>query len=76
MITWAASNTEFKEKAAQLCDDLELFVEDVEDDMPVSERTKFQALSDEAQELVEQAESNPDAVLYGTFHRWLTEDRI
>src|SRR2546421_5398708 len=26
MITWAASDTEFKEKAAQLCQELELFV--------------------------------------------------
>lgn len=76
MITWATSDAEFKQKAARLCDDLELFVESVEDNMPVSERTKSETLNDELQELVEQAESNPNAVLYGTFHRWLTEDRI
>jgi hypothetical protein len=76
MITWAASDAEFKTKAARLCDDLGLFIEDIEDDMPVSEKEKSEALSDEVQELVEQAEGNPNAVLYGTFHRWLTEDRI
>src|SRR6267154_612670 len=67
MITWAASDAEFKAKAARLCDDLELIVEDIEDDMPVSGREKSETLSDELQELIEQAESNPNAVLYGTF---------
>lgn len=76
MITWAASGAEFKKKAAQLCNDLDLFVEDVEDDMPVSAREESEGLSDELRQLVEQAERNPNALLYGTFHRWLTEDRI
>lgn len=76
LITWAASGAEFKKKATMLCDDLGLFVEEVEDEMPVSERQKSVILSDEIQELVEQAENNPNAILYGTFHTWLTEDRI
>lgn len=76
LITWAASDTEFKKKATILCDDLGLFVEEVEDEMPVNERQKSSTLSDELQELIEQAGANPDAILYGTFHRWLTEDRV
>lgn len=76
LVTWAVDDAEFKEKAVQLCDELGVFVEDVEDEMPVSEREKAETLSGELEVLIEQAESNPNAVLYGTFHRWLTDDRI
>jgi hypothetical protein len=76
LIAWAVNYSEFKKKAEILCTDLELFVEDVEESMPIIERQKFARFDDELQGLVEQAEGNPNAILYGTFHSWSTDDHV
>ena len=76
IVTWASSAEEFKRKAALLCDNLGLFIEDIEDEMPIRREGESSILHDDLQELIEQAENDPNAILYGTFHTWHKEDRM
>ena len=47
-----------------------MYVADVESAEPLSERLQKCTLSEDLEELAAQAESNPNAILYDTFHTY------
>ena len=74
IVTWASSREEFRKKSEELAASMKLYIFEIEDEEPVSDRTKKFSLSEELEELVDRAETNPKAILYGTFHRYPFED--
>jgi hypothetical protein len=74
IVTWATSSEEFREKAEKLAASMKLFIADIEAEQPVSERIKQSSLSKDLEEIVSRAESNPNAIMYGTFHEYPFED--
>jgi hypothetical protein len=69
IVTWASDAVEFREKAECLADSLGLYVFGVEHEHPVADDMDS-AVSEEIADLIERAESNPNAILYGTFHTY------
>jgi hypothetical protein len=74
LITWASDSSEFRSKAELVFGSLGLFVADIEDPEPVSSRKQKFEIAEELEELILQAEVNPAAILYGTFHTWARDD--
>lgn len=70
IITWACSSTEFREKSETIAATMDLYVASVEGEEPLAERTRKEILSEETDEMALRAESNPNAILYGTFHTY------
>ncbi|MGE0405550.1 MAG: hypothetical protein AB7O65_04555 [Candidatus Korobacteraceae bacterium] len=70
VITWACDPGEFFKKAETIAATLDLYVIGVEDEEPLIERTKKFTLSEELEEMAQRAQSNPNAILYGTFHTY------
>jgi hypothetical protein len=70
IVTWATDQAEFRSKAESSAATMNLYVVDIEDEEPFAERIKKYSVADEIEDMVEQAESNPDATVYGTFHRY------
>lgn len=73
-VTWASDADEYKRSVDSLFRGLGLFITEVESLEPVSTRLEREELSEELDDLVEKAQDNPDAVIYGTFHQWLRDD--
>jgi len=74
VITWAASKDEFRVKAETIAAELEMYVADIEEDEPVAARLENHTVSEEVEDLIEQAQTNPNAILYATFHTYLNDD--
>ena len=53
---------------------MDLYVVEIEEEEPVSERLKRFSFSEELEDIVRRAESNPNATIYGTFHTYPFED--
>jgi hypothetical protein len=70
IVTWANDETGFRRKAEMIAAALEMFVLEVEGAEPLAERTQKWGMTDEIDEMVLRAECNPDAIVYGTFHRY------
>lgn len=70
LITWAKSSGEFRTKAETIAAELNMYVADVEEEEPLVARLKEHSVSEEIEDLVERAESNPNAILYSTFHTY------
>ncbi len=70
IITWACDVAEFRAKAETIATKLEMFVTDIEDVEPLAERMKKCTLSEEIEDMMFRAESNPNAIIYGTFHQY------
>jgi len=47
-----------------------MYVADVEEAEPLTQRTKNWTLTEEIEDMVFRAESNPNAIVYGTFHTY------
>lgn len=60
----------FQSKAEVIAAELDMYVADVESAEPLSERLQKCTLSEDLEELAAQAESNPNAILYDTFHTY------
>jgi hypothetical protein len=43
---------------------------EVEQAEPLAERARKRTLHDQVDDMVRRAESNPNAIIYGTFHRY------
>jgi hypothetical protein len=71
-VTWASTAAEFRSQAECLADSLGLYVFGVEHEHPVANDTDS-AVSEEIADMIERAESNPSAILYGTFHTYLRD---
>jgi hypothetical protein len=73
IVTWASDAAEFREKTECLAASLGLYVFGVEDEHPVAD-DMGSAVSEEIADLIERAESNPNAILYGTFHTYRRDE--
>jgi hypothetical protein len=69
IVTWASNSAEFPDKAARLAASLGLYVFEVEREHPVGHDPSSE-VNDEIADLINRAEGNPDAILYGTFHTY------
>jgi hypothetical protein len=70
IITWACNATEFRKKAETIAATLNLYVIGVEGEEPLAERIKKFTVSEDIEDMIQRAESNPNAIVYGTFHRY------
>jgi hypothetical protein len=69
IVTWAADVEQFRYNAELVIGGLGLFVSEVLNAKPVEDRMARTAEFDESiEDLILQAHSNPNAILYGTFH--------
>jgi len=74
VVTWASNAEEFRKKAETLAATLDMFVVEVEDVEPVAVRAKDGGLTQAIEDLVVEAESNPDAILLDVLHNYLQDD--
>ena len=70
MITVAVSDQEFESKVRRRCEELMLFVNEIEDLEPFAERVSKYEVDDELIELSMRAENRPDDVFFGAFHTY------
>lgn len=70
VVTWAVSAEDFRTKAETLAESSKLFVASIEREEPLATRSARAYLTEELEELVNRAESNPNAILYGLFHTY------
>jgi hypothetical protein len=70
LITWASNAAEFRSNAELVLGKLGLFVVEIENPEPVSTRRKTAEFEDEIEDMIARAQSNPNAIIYGTFHTW------
>jgi hypothetical protein len=70
IVTWACDVKEFRKKADVIAAELDMYILDVEGAEPLSERVKNCELTDEIDDMVHRAESNPNAIVYGAFHTY------
>ncbi len=68
ILTWADSLSSFTQKAGELAVSLNMY--DVEGAEPLRERTSRVTLTAEVEDMLTRAESNPEAIVYGTFHSY------
>ena len=70
IITWARDEMEFRKKAETIAATLDLYVISIEDEERLAERTNKYTVSEDIEDMIQRAESNPNAIVYGTFHRY------
>jgi hypothetical protein len=70
IITWACNATEFRKKAETIAAAMNLYVLEIEGQEPLAERAKKGPLPESLDDMIQRAESNPDVIVYGTFHRY------
>jgi hypothetical protein len=77
IVTWAVDAGEYDRKARLLVGDLGgMYVAEVVQPEPVEARRikKKDDLDEEVEEMISRAEENPNAIIYGTFHTYLSDD--
>jgi hypothetical protein len=70
IVTWARNIEEFRAKSETIAATLDMYVLGVEDAEPLIQRTAKCQLQEQIADMVSRAESNPNAIIYGTFHRY------
>jgi hypothetical protein len=70
IVTWARDMGEFRSNADVIAGTLDMYVMDVEEVEPVAVRTAKCQLTEDIADMVQRAESNPAAIIYGTFHTY------
>ena len=70
VITWACNSAEFRKKAETIAATMDLYVANINEEEPFGIRIVKWTVSEEIEDLVSQAKLNPNAILYGTFHRY------
>ena len=68
LVTWACDSLGFRAKAETIAATLGMYVAGIEDEHPLAASTGD--WPEEFQDMVRRAESNPNAIVYGTFHRY------
>jgi hypothetical protein len=53
---------------------MKLYVVEIEDEEPFAERVRKFQVDEEIEDMAQQAESDPNAILCGTFHRYPQEE--
>jgi hypothetical protein len=76
IVTWASDGASYLRNAETVIAHLGgLFVCELVEAEPVRlRRVKTGGFNSEIEDLIERAEDNPDAIIYGTFHKFLNED--
>jgi hypothetical protein len=70
IVTWARDVEESRAKSEVIAGTLSMYVMGVEEAEPLADRTKKCQLTEEVADMVFRAESNPNAIIYGTFHQY------
>lgn len=70
IVTWACNATEFRKKADTIVATLGLYVAGIEGEEPLAQWTKRRTPSEEIEDMIQRAEFNPNAIVWGTFHRY------
>jgi len=70
ILTWASDATEFRKKAEFIVATIDLYVIGVEREQPLSEFRREQIPPEEIEDMIARAESNSDAIVWGTFHQY------
>lgn len=70
ILTWACNSEGFRRKADVIAATLDMYVTEVEGAEPLMERMQRADLTEELDEMLLRAQSNPSAIIYGTFHRY------
>jgi|SRR6185312_13825650 len=70
ILTWASNASEYRVKAETIAATLDLYVVGVQKEQPLSERLVNVTPSEELEDMISRAESNPNAIVWGTFYRW------
>jgi hypothetical protein len=70
IVTWANDPEGFRRKAEVIAATINMYVADVEGAEPLAQRAETRIMTEEIDDMVLRAESNPDAIVYGTFHRY------
>ncbi len=73
IITWASNPEEFRANAEEVAAGCKLYVVDVENEKPLSQVDPSE-LNEELEEIAMRAESNPNAIIWGTFYTYPHED--
>jgi hypothetical protein len=74
IISWARDSGEFRRKTETIAATMDLYVVDVEGEQPLRERLQTRKTSEELEDMILRAENNPNAIVYGTFHRYPHDD--
>jgi len=74
IVTWACDVEGFRKKAEIIAATMDMCVADIEEAEPLAERIKKLTLTEEIDEMVVRAESNPNAIVYGTFHTYRRDE--
>ncbi len=68
VVTWASNEAQFRKKAKIVMDKLKMAIMDVEDAEPIANRGVLE--NAELLDIAARVESNPNAIIYGTFQTW------
>ena len=70
LVTWSQDPEGYRENAELVLGELGLFIVDVDNPEPVSIRKEKAVLDEGVEDMIDRAERNPTAIIYGTFHKW------
>lgn len=70
ILTWASDASEYRSKADTIAATLDLFVVGIENEEPLAARLARVTPTEELEDMISRAEQNPNAIVWGTFHRW------
>ena len=70
LVTWSHDPDEYRRNADLVLGELGLFIVEVENPEPVSIRKQKAVLDEGVMDMIDRAEGNPKAIIYGTFHKW------
>jgi hypothetical protein len=70
IVTWACNPAEFRMKADTIIATLDLYVAGVEGEEPLAQWTEKRSPSEEIEDMIQRAGFNPNAIVWGTFHRY------
>ncbi len=72
IVTWASNADEYRRNAELIASKLGLFVADIENAEPVEKRRQNRSVvfDEEIEDMIFRAEGNPNAIIYGTFHKF------
>ncbi|MGB9067034.1 MAG: hypothetical protein WCC21_00575 [Candidatus Acidiferrales bacterium] len=74
IVTWVTGHDGFRAKVEIIAAELGRYIVEIEDEEPVAQRLKNHAVDEAIEDLIGRATSNPEAVLYGTFHAYPHDD--
>jgi hypothetical protein len=70
IVTWARNSLEFEQKAKTIAATMDLYVATIQNAEPWNQRIQKHTVAEEIEDMVVRAETNPNAIIYGTFHKY------